>query len=148
MIRVTITNRQRHLRLKQPWLRALARQVLEGEGIADARISLVLLDDAAIHRINKQFLHHDEPTDVITFPWSAPPAKLLVGELLVSAETALRVAKSLHHAASDEAALYLIHGLLHLCGYDDIAAPDRQRMRRRERYYLKKLGISVRAVQP
>jgi probable rRNA maturation factor len=146
MIRVTINNRQRRLRFKQPWLRAIVRRVLEGEGIAEARISLVLLDDAAIHRVNKRFLNHDEPTDVITFPWSAPGGKPLEGELLISTETAARTARSLNRAAQDEAALYVIHGLLHLCGYDDILATERQRMRRRERHYLKKLRINVSAV--
>lgn len=146
MIRVTIANRQRHVRVKLDWLRSITRQVLKGERIADADISLALLDDSAIHRINKQFLNHNEPTDVITFPWSDPDRMPLQGELLISAETASRTARSLDHAATHEIALYVIHGLLHLCGYDDLAPAARRRMRRRERYYLKQLEIKVREV--
>jgi len=146
MIRVVISNRQRHARIAERRLRSITRQVLKGEGITAARISLVLLDDSAIHRINKQFLNHDEPTDVITFPLSESGEGTLRGELLISGETAKRMAKSLGHPAADEAALYTLHGLLHLCGYDDIKPKDRREMRRRERHYLDKLRIVARAV--
>jgi probable rRNA maturation factor len=120
------------------------RQVLEGEGVGEAKISLAFVDDATIHRLNNQFLQHDEPTDVITFPMSGPGAKKLEGELVISAETARRVAEQLGHPPEDEAALYVVHGLLHLCGYDDLDAKSRPKMRARERHHLQALGIQLR----
>ncbi len=143
MIRVAIADLQDVLRLDKRRLRQLTRRVLADEGVSRAQISLAFLTDAAIHRLNKQFLEHDEPTDVITFPLSDPSASLLTAELVVSTETAKRTAETLGHAADDELALYVIHGLLHLCGYDDIDPKDRRVMRLRERHYLAALRIDL-----
>jgi probable rRNA maturation factor len=102
------------------------------------RLSVVLVDDATIHEVNARVLGHDWPTDVITFPYAAPPA--LEAELLVSVETARREAAERGHAPLDELALYAVHGALHLVGYDDHTAADRRRMRAAERRWLKRLG--------
>jgi len=139
MIRVAIANQQRFVRLDRPRLRRIVREVITGEGITDAEISLAFVDDRTIHRINKRFLDHDEPTDVISFPLSAPKARILSGELIVSAETAKRIATQLGGAAESELTLYVVHGLLHLCGYDDCSAPKRRAMRKRERHYLARI---------
>ena len=96
-------------------------------------------DDATIHRINKQFLDHDEPTDVITFPYSA--GKELQGELVLGVEVALREAADRGHPPQTELSLYVIHGLLHLVGYDDKDGHDRRMMRARESDHLELLGL-------
>jgi probable rRNA maturation factor len=145
MIRTAVADNQRVVELDPRTLRRIVRTVLAGEGVADAEVSLAFVEDKTIHRLNKRFLNHDEPTDVITFPLSAPGDDTLSGEVVISTETADRVARALGHPVHAEVALYLIHGLLHLCGYDDLNAADRQRMRRREGHYLKRLGISLRA---
>ena len=113
-----------------------ARAVLEGERILAAGISLAFVDDATVHRINKQFLDHDEPTDVVTFPLSNAGAKTLEGELVIGAEVARRVAAERGHDEQIELALYVIHGMLHLCGYDDKTTAAAKSMRERERHYL------------
>jgi probable rRNA maturation factor len=122
-------------------MREVVRTVLAGEEVADYEISLAFVDDATIHRLNKQFLQHDEPTDVLSFPLSDPSAKKLSGELVIGAETAKARADEMGHDVQAELALYAIHGLLHLCGCDDHKADDAAAMRERERHYLRQLGL-------
>src|SRR5881227_2681700 len=85
--------------------RAVVRAVLEGEGVAAASVSLAFVDDATIHRLNKQFLDHDEPTDVLTFPLSGPGAKTLEGEVVVGAEVAQAQAAQRGHDVQAELTL-------------------------------------------
>jgi probable rRNA maturation factor len=141
MLKVKIASPQEIVPIDRPRLKVVARVVLEGEGVTAAAISLAFVDNATIHRLNKQFLNHDEPTDVITFPLSGPGAKTLEGEIVVGAEVARARAAELRHDEQQELALYVIHGLLHLCGYDDTTDTAVRRMRARERHYLKVLGL-------
>ena len=80
-------------------------------------------------------------TDVLSFPLSEPGAKKLAGELVISAEVALEQATARGHDVQAELALYVIHGLLHLCGHDDHPDDAAQAMRQRERHYLGLLGL-------
>jgi probable rRNA maturation factor len=122
-------------------MREVARAVLEGEDVKDYEISLAFVDNATIHRLNKQYLDHDEPTDVLSFPYSAANAKKLEGELIVGVEVAKEQAAERGHDVQLELALYVIHGLLHLCGYDDKSTGAEKQMRERERHYLRQLGL-------
>ena len=122
-------------------VREIARTVLEGEDVKDYEISLAFVDNTTIHRLNKQYLDHDEPTDVLSFPYSAGNAKKLEGELVVGVEVAQEQATERGHDVQAELALYVVHGLLHLCGYDDKSAGAEKEMRERERHYLKLLGL-------
>jgi probable rRNA maturation factor len=138
---VSIASPQELVALDYAALRAAARAVLEGEGVAEARVSLAFVDNPTIHDLNKRFLDHDEPTDVITFPLSGRGAKKLEGEVVIGVEVAVEQARERGHAVGVELALYVVHGLLHLCGYDDRTARDAAAMRRKEREYLKTLGL-------
>jgi probable rRNA maturation factor len=140
MIRVKIASPQEIVPLDYAKLREIGRVVLDGEGIAEAQISLAFVDNPTIHRLNKQFLNHDEPTDVLSFPMSGPRAKCLEGELVIGAEVAKDQAAERGHDVGAELALYAIHGLLHLCGYDDHEDDEVTKMRVRERHYLRALG--------
>lgn len=122
-------------------LKAAAKAVLEGEGVRACKVVLAFVDNAHIHRLNKQFLNHDEPTDVITFPYTDAKAKKLEGEIVIGYEIAAEYAADRGHAADRELLLYVIHGCLHLCGYDDTTAKAEKQMRAKEREYLTKLGL-------
>src|SRR5436190_15533644 len=121
-------------------MREVVRMVLDGEGIADAEISLAFVDNPTIHQLNKRYLNHDEPTDVLSFPLSDPSAKKLAGELVIGVEVAQAQAAERGHDIQAELALYVIHGLLHLCGYDDKTDEAARAMRQKERHYLTQLG--------
>ena len=141
MPKVAIASPQEIVPLDRGRLRDIARAVLAGENIGDYEISLAFVDNPTIHRLNKQFLGHDEPTDVLSFPLSDAGARKLAGELVIGAEIALEQANGRGHDVHAELALYVIHGLLHLCGYDDKSARDEKTMRARERHYLQELGL-------
>lgn len=142
-IKVSVANQQERLELPPAWLREIVRSVLEGEQVRQAKIVVALLTDAAIHEVNRRFLNHDEPTDVITFPMSNPGAKTLEAEILISTDTAAEVAAEKGHPPQHEAALYLVHGLLHLCGFDDHDDADLSAMRKQEARCLARLGIRL-----
>ena len=122
-------------------MREITRAVLEGEGVNDYEISLAFVDNPTIHRLNQRYLQHDEPTDVLTFPYSAGSAKKLEGELVLGVEIANAQGEERGHDVQTELALYVIHGLLHLCGFDDKSSGAEKKMRARERHYLKQLSL-------
>jgi probable rRNA maturation factor len=140
-IEVQISNTQAHLRVDREELARLVRRVLEREGHRRGSISIALVDQATIHALNRTHLGHDWPTDVISFPLSDPEDSDWTGELVVSAEMARTTAREIGVEPSHELALYIVHGLLHLCGYDDRVESDASRMRHREEEILADLGI-------
>jgi probable rRNA maturation factor len=158
-----ISNRQKHVRIGTAYIRKVARAVLAAEEVAAARISVALADNATVRRVNREYLAHDYDTDVLSFLFesvSDPKAAThrsrgaarprgfgcrIDGEVLASAEMAVQMAEQFGWSPRDELTLYLVHGLLHLCGYDDLSPRERRIMRDRERAVLATLGIAVPA---
>ena len=151
---VAITDRQKSLKLDQRRLVRVARSVLSSEGVLRADISVALVDNREMHVINRNFLRHDYPTDVLSFLLDEEPSprgkksiraraprgagKSLDGEVIISTEYA-RAEADLHDwEPESEVLLYLVHGLLHLCGYDDVSDAERRVMRAREIELLSK----------
>ncbi len=141
-IEVEISDTQGHLRVEPDDLAALVRAVLTAEGHRRASISIALVDQSTIHAINRSHLGHDWPTDVISFPLPEPEVPTMSGELIVSAEMAAVTAAEIGVDPRDELALYVVHGLLHLCGYDDLSEAGAAAMRRREDELLMACGRS------
>jgi probable rRNA maturation factor len=131
-------------------LRRIARATLAAEKVGSADISVAVVDDATIRRLNRRHLNHDYATDVLSFLFESQPSTgcaagldhaaahghHIDGEVILSAEMAIRTADRLKTRAADEMAVYLVHGLLHLCGYDDQTPRRRRAMRSRERAIL------------
>jgi probable rRNA maturation factor len=140
MIRASVANPYEYA-LDFQALKAAAAAVLEGEGVREAKVTLAFVDNAHIHRLNKQFLDHDEPTDVLTFPYTDPGARKLEGEVVIGYEVAKEYAADRGHALNLELLLYVVHGCLHLCGYTDTDARSAAEMRTKEREYLTRLGL-------
>jgi probable rRNA maturation factor len=141
MIKVSVACPQEVVPVDSGQMRQIVRTVLESEAVADAEISLAFVDNPTIHNLNKRYLDHDEPTDVLSFPLSEPNAKKLAGELVIGAEVAREQAENRGHDVQAELALYVIHGLLHLCGHDDKTPAAAAQMRQRERFHLGQLGL-------
>lgn len=140
MLRVSIANPYEYP-LEFQKLKDAARAVFEGEGVRACKVTLAFVDNPHIHRLNRQFLNHDEPTDVLTFPYTDPGAKALEGEVVIGYEIAKEYADDRKHDVSLELLLYVIHGCLHLCGYTDTDDRGAAEMRKKEREYLAKLGV-------
>jgi probable rRNA maturation factor len=141
-IAVEVSDTQRHLRVDHQALGRLVRAAMEAEGVEGASISVAVVDDATIREINRRHLGHDWPTDVISFRLSEDDDPDLHGELVVSAEMAATTARASGADPWHELALYVVHGLLHLCGYDDATDEDRMAIRRREGEILARVGLS------
>ena len=99
-------------------------------------IGLALLDDAAIRRLNRRYRRQDRPTDVLSFPSHAAGC---LGDLAVSLDTARRQALRQGHSLETEVKVLLLHGLLHLVGWDH--ETDRGQMRRLERRLRRQLRL-------
>lgn len=140
-VEVEVSDTQSHLAADPEALAGLTRRVLAAEGVGRASISIALVDDATIRVINRRHLGHDWPTDVISFGLSDPGDPALAGELVISAEMAAATARRAGCDPSAELALYVVHGLLHLCGRDDRSPDDAAAMRRREGEVLAAEGL-------
>ena len=146
MFAIEISNRQSLIAVDVERLHSAVAAVLEEEGIERAAINIALVDDPTIHDLNRRFLNHDEPTDVLSFPLD--DADGLEGDVIASAETAARSAAEFGWPTADELLLYVIHGTLHLIGYDDLEPTARSEMRRREQHFLAMLGLQAEHDEP
>jgi probable rRNA maturation factor len=138
---IEVINRSSAVAVAAPRLEAAVTAVLQAEGVAAATVSVAVVDDATIRELNRRFLEHDYATDVLSFELERR-GDYLEGEVVVSAETALRQASRYGWGEGDELLLYVIHGTLHLIGYDDLTRDDRVRMRAKEQRYLAALGCA------
>jgi probable rRNA maturation factor len=97
----------------------------------------LLTGDRELQRLNRQFLGHDYPTDVLSFPSPGPDG--LLGEMAISTTRAAEQAREFGHPVEHEIGILMLHGLLHLLGMDH--EHDRGRMARAERRYRERLGL-------
>ena len=123
-----------------PSARTLTRFLTEAREAVRLRgqVTVLLTGDAAIRRLNKQFRGKNQPTDVLSFP-ALEMVEGVAGDLAISVETARRQAQEQGHALSVEIKVLMLHGLLHLAGYDH--ETDNGKMARRERVLRGRLGL-------
>ena len=125
--------------------RKVARKALEVESYKEAQVSILFCEDAYIKRLNRKYRGVDAPTDVLAF--SMHEGKFskvhpeVLGDVVISLETASRQAKRFRHSLNKETILLVIHGILHLLGYDHLKKKDKELMRRKEKQILKSLNI-------
>ena len=107
-------------------------------------MSLVLVGDALMSRLHKEYMDIDGPTDVLTFPIDENArGQTISGEVFVCVPEAKRQAKERATPLAAEVLLYSLHGMLHLCGFDDRTESDFRRMHRTEDKILTRLGIGA-----
>lgn len=110
---------------------------------AQVDLTIVLSDEAQLHELNLQFMGIDAPTDVLSFPAGEtdPDSGLLyLGDIIISVPRAQTQAAAAGHAASDELRLLVVHGVLHLLGYDHGDETEKQLMWARQAEVLQRLG--------
>lgn len=122
-------------------LEAAVRAVLDDASGRRVSVSVVVVDDPTIHALNRKYLQHDYPTDVLSFALENDPTRL-EGEIIVSSDTAERAAAQIGWSPADELLLYVVHGALHLAGYGDKAPEDAAKMHAAEAEVLDGLGVS------
>lgn len=142
------------IEIKQPFagapaepakLRRLVRAICKRLAVSRAVVSIGVVDDAQMRRLNAKFLHRRGNTDSLSFDLSdeANPEEPRVFDLIVNGELAAREAARRGHAAEAELALYVAHGLLHQLGFDDATEAQAARMHRTEDEILKHLSYGL-----
>ncbi len=147
---VSIRNRQKLQPVDTRFLREIAEMLLREEiGAADWELGVHLVGPKEMAKVNQDFLQHEGSTDVITFDHALVPAtkgtppNLIHGELFICVEDAMEFAERFRTSWQSEVVRYLAHGLLHLCGYDDLEPALKREMKRRENKMVRNLESRV-----
>ena len=117
-------------------VRRFAESLLDVVGESQSELGVELVGDRRMRRLNRQYRGRDSSTDVLSFSMREAPGPLspLLGDVVISLPAVSRQALNHRHSINDEFAIVLIHGILHLCGYDhERGSKEAQRMRRQER---------------
>ena len=133
----------RKMPLSDRKVRQIARCVWHGEKAPAAEISIAVVGDKRMADLAERYAHRRYRTDVFSFELSEPDDPIFSGQIVINSQLARELAGRYSSDAGSELALYLIHGLLHLCGYDDHTDSDARVMHRRAISYLKKQGLEV-----
>ncbi len=115
--------------------------MLGGEQCKQAAINIIFTDDRGIQELNKTFLHHHYTTDVLSFPLSGEEEQTLEGEIYINIVQARRQAREYHVRTVNEVGRLVVHGVLHLLGYEDGTKGKRARMTKQENHYLGKIEL-------
>jgi probable rRNA maturation factor len=133
----------------EAWLRKIAETVLESENQPDAEMGIVITGQEKIRELNRRYLDRDQPTDVLAFALKGTPGEMPfpapdddvdhLGEVVISAEQAVIQGKEHHHSTQKEIAILLVHGTLHLIGYDHGEPDEEKTMNRKAQAILKQI---------
>ncbi|MBF0499963.1 MAG: rRNA maturation RNase YbeY [Candidatus Riflebacteria bacterium] len=133
---VLINNRQKKIKINTRRIRTIAQEIMKFEGLPDhVELSVVFCDDDFVQKLNNQYLGHNRPTDVLSFPIEEEEFESeirMIGDVVISVEAACRQAEELKHPVELEIVFLLTHGLLHLIGYDHSVKSALARMKQRE----------------
>lgn len=133
------------------WLARVGEAALAALGRSGADLAVLVCDDAFIRSLNADWRGKDQPTDVLSFPQHEfpdgpnvlPSGRLVLGDVVVSVETAARQAASEGHSLRDELAVLLVHGICHVLGWDHEDPSDAGAMRAVEARVLREAGAAV-----
>jgi probable rRNA maturation factor len=145
-MKVQIENQQKRIKIDKRKIRVKVTQLLKLTGCVNKEISITLVDDEAIQRINKQYLSKDRPTNVISF--SLQEGEFgdinpeMLGDVVISVDTAIRDADKGNLSFDEEIFFLIIHGLLHLLGYNHVntSKADTLKMKQKERELFRLLA--------
>jgi probable rRNA maturation factor len=157
---IDVSDAQSRVAIDPARLASIAADLLQHEAVASAEISVALIDGGTMRELNRQHLDHDYDTDVLSFllecdgpatsrsDASRGAGKAIEGEVLISTDVAAKAAEEFGWSIESEVILYLVHGLLHLVGYDDLSDDEKEIMRERERYHLARWDLHPVYAEP
>jgi probable rRNA maturation factor len=137
---ISLVNQQSRHAVDENTLVAAVRAVLRDSEFTSASVSIAVVDDATIRELNRRYLEHDWPTDVLSFVLDHTNGHLNA-EVIVSADMAAVNADEFGWSAAAEQTLYVVHGTCHLIGYRDQTPQEIQAMRAAEANYLRAFGF-------
>jgi probable rRNA maturation factor len=122
-------------------LSKIAHRALEVLGLSKVELSIALVSDVQIKRLNKLYRNKDKPTDVLSFPIGEKVEDwLILGDIVISVDTAKRQAQELGHSLEEELKRLLVHGLVHLLGYDhELGGEEEKKFFELEEFVLREL---------
>lgn len=153
-MQIELSNQQEKLTVTQEMEDKIIEVLEEAARVHDVNdmveVSLMLTDDETIHEMNREYRGIDRPTDVLSFALEegeeeeifGGPEENLLGDIIISVETAVRQAEEYGHSVEREMSFLALHGMLHLLGYDHMEEEERQEMRAQEKAILASLGIN------
>ena len=133
-ITVNIDVHTQHYRIPRKKIQNVAACVLRGCAVRSAEVTILLVTDSFIRRLNKRYKKRNTATDVLAFPFEATDAcmrrlsRSYMGDIVISLDQAKKNACRFGGSFTHELLLYVIHGVLHILGYDDIQEKDRRIM--------------------
>jgi len=141
--KINFFSRHSHLWLRR---RRLLKQfillVFKTEKRKLQELNFIFCSDKFLLKINREYLNHNSYTDIITFNLSSDPTRIQ-GEIYISLDRVKENAVTFNNSPSEELLRVIFHGVLHLCGYKDNSKVDKELMRSKENYYLKRFQIYV-----
>ena len=147
---VLVRSQLRRVRIDQSRLTRLAQATLSLVGERTADLGVMLIGDRSMRRLNRQYRKKDRTTDVLAFSMreESAPRSAMIGDVVISVPTAAKQANQLGRSLDEELIALLVHGILHLCGYDHERSERAARhMQQRERWVLRRLGRVPRLVR-
>jgi len=138
---ISVHNRQRTVPIRTAWVKQRAQHIMEYLGCSERELSVVFGSDRLLHTLNWSYREKDRPTNVLAFPqaptYVGEPVTALLGDVIISLPTAAREAQELQQVLEERVVYLLLHGLLHLLGYDhEGSVGARRRMETLERQVL------------
>ena len=135
---ISIRNRQKRVRIETSKVRRAAEKILSALGCSGCEVNFLVVDDEEITRFNRRYFQRNRPTNVISFPMGpegpAPVKERILGDVVISAETAERHASAVGGTAEEEIIFLMIHGVLHLLEYDHVGSKaERREMEAKEK---------------
>ena len=144
-IDLELSNRQSHVILDLSRVRRAAELIFAQSNNVVVQVSLSLVDDAEMGQLNQRHLGHDETTDVLSFVLE-DASECLEVEIIANAAQAAREASTQGWTAENELLLYIVHGMLHAAGMDDLQPDQREAMFACQRNVMMELGVSAETV--
>ena len=145
---ITLNNQQKKVLLNLPQVEQIIKAILRHEGLKTATLSVVFVTDSQIKLLNKKFLGRSYATDVLAFDLRDKETENLRGDVIISLDTVLRNSKVFNSSFAQEVVLCVIHGILHLLGFDDHRSVDIKKMRAKEQQLLKIVYQKIKKVSP
>lgn len=135
---IEILSNHPDIQIKEKPAQELVSHILKDELLPAREVNVIFVNDEYLKQLHRDFLNDDTYTDVITFDLSKPHAKEVEGEIYISVERADIHAREFQVSFLEEIGRLIIHGMLHLKGYDDQTENGRKEMRKKEDFYLQK----------
>jgi probable rRNA maturation factor len=139
--RIEVTSLVRKMPLSTRQIEKIVGTVLSGQKVRRAEISIAIVGDKRMADYAEQYVHKRYRTDVFSFDLTEAGDSQMLGQLIVNSQLARDEADKFKVPAGAELGLYIVHGLLHLCGYDDHSVADATAMHKQTRGYLLKSGF-------